>query len=181
MLNEALLNQIGVPGEHIQAIMDGHAATVNGIREEIELYKTEAEDLRNASAKLQAAEEKIEAIKGIDWKACFEEVQADFEAYKSERTAQSLEQKREDAYRDLVQNIVTSLSLPAKVGGLLLKPHVKGRYDLTLNAMGELKHAEAIEREIRLEWSEYGKKQEAITEKSSALQRIREGKKNGTL
>lgn len=163
MLNETLLNQIGVPEEHIQAILDGHNATVNGIREEIELYKTEAEDLRNTSAKLQAAEKELEAIKDTDWKAKHDALKAEFDAVKESDLKQKL-------YKELAEEV----GLPYRYSEKICKKHYTDK--LELDKKGGLKDRESLARELEETWAEVIKpksKPEKVRNHSAALDRIR--------
>lgn len=106
-LTRSMLKGMGLTGEQIDTIIDAHAETVEGLKEERDSYKANGEKLKEAEKKLKDAEKEIEALKsaGDDgWKEKHDAVKAEFDAYKNDVESKEERTAKEKAYRDILKD-----------------------------------------------------------------------------
>lgn len=96
-LTRAMLKGMGLNDEQISAIIDAHTETTNGLKEERDKYRADAEKLPNIQKELDEMKKD-----GGDWQKKFEDEHKAFDDYKkgveSERTMTNLR----NAYKKLL-------------------------------------------------------------------------------
>jgi len=142
-LTRTLLKGLGLTEEQIGTIIDAHAETVNGLKEQVDRFKKDAEALPGVQAELEKAKE--DAKKSGD----AAKIQKAFDEYKAEVQAKEAKAAKETALRKI-----------AKDAGLteagIAKAVKYADYDgLELDEKGELKDAKGIIKSLKEEWPEH--------------------------
>ena len=82
-LTRKLLKGMGLTDEQVDTIIEAHTETTEGLKEQVNTYKTDA-------AKVPGLEKKIRDMEtegGEDWKAKYEKEHSDFDAYRNDMAA----------------------------------------------------------------------------------------------
>ena len=152
-----ILSKAGVSVENtdaaVEAIMNGHLASVNALREERDEFKANAEKLPDLQKELDKAKQTIaenEEAEGKDkWKVKYDAIKEEYDNYKSGVDAEKSKQKKSDAYRDLLKEAgVFEKRIPAVL-------RVTDLDKLELDDEGKLKDVESLKNTIKEEWSEF--------------------------
>ena len=79
-----ILSAAGVDSEHmgeaVEKIIDGHVASVNALREEIDTLKADAGKLADVQKELDTAKAELSKSKDDKWEVKYKAVKEDFEA-----------------------------------------------------------------------------------------------------
>lgn len=153
MLTRKMLSAMGIEGEKIDEIINAHAETVNGLKEEIDKYKAD-------SGRLKTVEEELETLKKsgekspykVKYEALVEErdaLQKQFDDYKSSVAEKETLRKKKSAYRDLLKE--TGIS-EKRIDAVL---RVSDFESLELGEDGKFTNAEKLAEDIRTEWGDF--------------------------
>ena len=160
-LDMELLQGLGVPDEHIETILSGHLDTVNGLKESIATHKQEAEKYNELVAERDRLLAERESMP--DYKAAYESLTAEFEAFKASDRKQTL-------YRELAEEV----GVPFRHIEAVCRKHITDKLDLDKD--GNLKNREHLARELELEWdidTTGRRKMQQDSTRSAALDKIR--------
>lgn len=146
-----ILSTAGVDGDHmdaaVQAIIDGHTATVDSLKEERDGYKKDAAELPNLQKELQELKKTND---GSDsYKEKYDALQKEFDDYKSAQTEKEMTEQKRTAYSDLLKES----GVDAKRINTILK--VADFDGMELNKDGKLKDAEKLKDSIKSEWADF--------------------------
>ena len=142
-LTRKLLSALGIEADKIEQIIDAHTETVDGLKKQIEQYKSDAEKLPEVQAALDRAKEA--AKDGGD----YDKLKKEFDDYKAEVEGKAtLEAKK------------AALSKIAKDAGLSEAGIAKAlKYSdlskIELDEKGEAKDSKALLKGLKEEWPEY--------------------------
>lgn len=135
-LTRKLLKGMGLTDEQVDTIIEAHGDTVDGLKEDIQRYKTDAEKLPGVQKEL----DDLKKDNGNDFKARYEKERQDFQAYKdgiAKKEAAAAKEKAARAYFE-------SKGIPAKSMGLVIRG-AKGEIE-SLELDGEkIKDASALD------------------------------------
>lgn len=135
-LTRKLLKGMGLTDEQVDTIIESHGDTVDGLKEDIQRYKADAEKLPGVQKEL----DDLKKDNGDDFKARYEKEQQDFQAYKdgiAKKEAAAAKEKAARAYFE-------SKGIPAKSMGLVIRG-AKGEIE-SLELDGEkIKDASALD------------------------------------
>ena len=162
-ISREFLEGIGVSEEHIQTIIDGHNATVEGIQAEIDELKAQNEEAERLKRVIAELETEINQSQGSDWKAKHDALKAEFDAV-----------KESDLKQKLYKELAAEVGLPYRYSEKICKKHYTDK--LELDEKGGLKDRESLARELKETWAEVIKpesRQEKVRNHSAALDRIR--------
>ena len=113
-LTRKLLKGMGLTDEQIDTIIEAHTDTVNGLKDQIATYKSDAE-------KLPGVQKELDGLKkeGADggYKAKYEKEHKDFQAYKDGITAKETAAAKEKAARAYFQG----KGIPAESMALVIR------------------------------------------------------------
>lgn len=115
-LTRKLLKGMGLTDEQVETIIEAHTDTVNGLKDDINRYKTDAEKLTGVQKELDDLK-----AKGDDgWKDKHDKVKKEYDEYKTAQTAKETRAAKEKAVRAYYEskNITgTSLDIAMKASG----------------------------------------------------------------
>lgn len=144
-----ILSTAGVDGDHmdaaVQAIIDGHTATVDSLKEERDNYKKDADELPGVKSELEALKAKS---KGDDpYKEKYEKEHSDFEAFKSAQAEKETAGKKKEAYKALLkENKVSDDWIDTILEATNLK-------DAELDKDGKFENADKLSDTIKSKWA----------------------------
>lgn len=100
-LTRKALTAMGIEADKIDQIVEMHAETVNGLKEQ-------AEDLREQAGQVPALQKKIEELEAAqpteDWEQKYGDLNAQFDAYKAQVEADRANAEKERLYRELLRD-----------------------------------------------------------------------------
>ena len=135
-LTRKLLKGMGLTDEQVDTIIEAHGDTVDGLKNDIQRYKADAEKLPGVQKEL----DDLKKDNGNDFKARYEKERQDFQAYKdgiAKKEAAAAKEKAARAYFE-------SKGIPAKSMGLVIRG-AKGEIE-SLELDGEkIKDASALD------------------------------------
>ena len=73
---------------------------MDGLKADIEKYRTDAEKLPGVQKELETAQAGLEAGKKDSWKVKYDAIKEEFEGYKSKQTKKETRAAKESAYRN---------------------------------------------------------------------------------
>ena len=143
-LTRKLLKGMGLTDEQVDTIIEAHAETVDGLKDQVKTYKAEADKVPGLEKKVEEAE----AGDGKDWKAKYEKEHSDFEAYKSDAVAKETAAANERLFRAEL----TALGITGKRADQIVKATDVGAFEVKDGAYAD---AAKVQQSIRDEWSEF--------------------------
>jgi len=96
-LTRKFLAALGIESDKVDEIINAHAETVNGLKEEAENYKADAE-------KLATVQKELETLKKSTAGKDYDKLAKEFEDYKAEIAAKETRAAKEKAYRDALKD-----------------------------------------------------------------------------
>ena len=142
-LTRKLLASLGIEDAKIESIIDAHTETVDGLKQQIAQYKTDAEKLPEVQRQLDEAKE---AVKKSGDAA---KIQADFDAYKAEVQAERTRAAKKSVLEKLAKDAGLS---PAGVAKAMKYSDLD---KIELDEKGEAKGGAEIIKSLREEWGGY--------------------------
>lgn len=130
-LTRAFLKSLGLEEDKVSAIIEAHSETVEGLKAEKEKIQKEMEEA------------------GTGWKKKFDDLTAEFDAYKTQQTEKETRSAKESAFTQLLKDAGVSEKRIASV----LKVSDIG--SLKLNKDGTLSGAEELTKTIKTEWADF--------------------------
>lgn len=143
-LSRALLKGMSLTDEQVQAIIDAHMETVNGLKDEANKYKEDAE-------KLPGVQKELDDLKksGGGWQKKYTDEHDAFEAYKKDIETKEILNKTKTAYRELLKG----QNVNEKHLDAVLK--VTDFSNMKLKEDGTLEGADKLTESIKKEWSDF--------------------------
>ena len=148
-LTRKMLKAMGIEDEKIDQIIDAHTETVDGLKADIEKYRTDAEKLPGVQKELETAQAGLEAGKKDSWKVKYDAIKEEFEGYNSEQTKKETRAAKESAYR----NLLKATGINEKRIESVLK--VSDVDSLELDDKGAIKDAAKLTDSIKTEWADF--------------------------
>lgn len=162
-----ILSKAGVEAENmdaaVESIMNGHIASIDALREERDGYKADAEKLPDVQKELDKMKKSAESED--DYKAKYENLQKEFDAYKSDQTAKAEKEAKDKAYRAMLKEI----GISEKRLDSIMK--VTDLSDIKLDKDGAIEGVDALKESTKTEWADFittGGQQGANTPKPPA-------------
>ena len=142
-LTRKLLSALGIEADKIDQIIDAHTETVDGLKQQIAQYKSDAEKLPEVQAALDKAKET--AKNGGD----YEKLKKEFDDYK----ADVAEKETLAAKKSALSRIARDAGLTEAGVAKALKYSDFGKIEL--DEKGDAKDAAALIKSLKEEWPEY--------------------------
>lgn len=152
-LSRKMLSAMGIEAEKIDQIIEAHAETVNGLKEEINKQKEMAD-------KLPDIQKELEDLKKLHEGKDYDQLQKDFEAYKTEKQKEFDDYKADVERRDAQAAKEKAFRDALKDANLSDKGVEKAIKYADWNAIevgedGTLKDAKTVVKNVREEWAEF--------------------------
>jgi len=144
-ITRKMLKAMGIEDEKIEQIIEAHTETVDGLKEERDKYKADAD-------KLQAVQTELDSLKantGDDWKGKYDTLKKTFDDFKTETANREKIEKVKNAYADLLKKA----NVDSKRIDAILK--ITDLSDKKLGDDGKLADADKILESIKSEWSAF--------------------------
>ena len=136
-LTRKMLKGMGISEEQADTIIEAHAETVDGLKDQLKAAQGKADQLDGVQKELDA----LKAKNGDDWKGKYDKERAAFEAYKSEQTAKEMKAAKEAAARAYFEGKnITGGNLSIAMRGA--KDEING---LELDSDGKIKDPAALD------------------------------------
>ena len=144
-LTRKMLKAMGIEEEKIDQIIEAHSETVDSLKADRDIYKEDAEKLKDVQKELDDLK-----AKGDDgWKDKYEKLKGEHEQYKSDVLAKETRAAKEAAYRAILKD--------ANLSEKGIEKAIKyAEWDkIELDEDGKLKGANDHIKAVREEWAEY--------------------------
>lgn len=155
-LTRKMLSTMGIDSDKIDEIIDAHTATVNGLKEEIDKYKADANRLQSVEKELEDARSAMangdKSPYKVKYDAIVEErdkLQKEFDDYKNSVNAKEVLTKKKDAYKQLLRDVGVS---EKRIDAIM---RVSNFDTLEFDKDDNLKDVETIKDGIKSEWSDF--------------------------
>lgn len=145
-LTRSMLKAMSIEDEKIDQIIEQHVQTVSEIKEERDKFKAEADELTAAKQRIAELEQ---ADTGEDLQAKYEELEQEFNTYKTSVENEKARSQREGLYRDLLKDSGVD---EKRINSILKVTDIDG---LEINKDGSLKNVESLKSHIAEEWADF--------------------------
>lgn len=137
------LKGMGLTDEQVEAVIEDHLETVNGLQAQIDTYKADAE-------KLPGVQKELDELKAADggYKAKYEKEHSDFDQYKKDVAAKETAATTERLFRAEL----TALGITGKRADAIIRAT-----DLSTIKVkdGALEDAKSVQKSIKDDWAEF--------------------------
>lgn len=144
-LTRKMLKAMGVEEEKIDQIIEAHTETVDGLKNEAEKFRADAESL----PKVQKELDELKAKGDDGYKKKYEDEHAAFEKYKGEQAAKETKSAKSAAYRELLKSAGVS---EKRIDSILKVSDIDA---VELAEDGKVKDAEKLTETIKTEWADF--------------------------
>lgn len=146
-----ILSKAGVPAENadaaIAAIMDGHLASVNALREERDTYKADAEKLPGVQKEL----DELKSDRSSSYKTMYEKEHKEFEDFKAQQIAKETKANKTSAFRALLKEA----GISDKRIDAVVRASAPDIDSLELDKDGKIKGAEDLTKTVKENWADF--------------------------
>lgn len=143
-LTRKLLKGMGLTDEQIDTVIEAHAETVDGLKEDVSKYKADAGKLATVQKEL----DDLKAAGDGGYKEKYEKEKKAFEDFKNEQTAKETKVAKETAYRELLKAAgVNEKRIPA-----ILKVTDLNSVEIEGD---KVKDAEKFTESIKADWADF--------------------------
>lgn len=158
-LTRKFLSALGIEADKIDEIITAHSETVDGLKEEVNKYKSNAEAYNSVKSELD--ELKKTANKDDSYKVKYESIKAEFDEYKKDIENKATAEKKSTAYKTLLVKAGVNEKLIDKIMA------VTKLDDIILDGE-DIKDADKVTDSIKEEWADFivKTKQEGETTKT---------------
>ncbi len=143
-LTRKFLKGMGLNDEVVDSIIESHAETVDGLKEEINKYKGDAEKLPEVQREL----DNLKAAGDGGYKKKYEDEKKAFEDYKTAQTAKETKQAKEKAYAEFLKSVgVSEKRIPS-----IIKVTDLNAVELEGD---KVKDADKLTESVKTEWADF--------------------------
>ncbi len=150
-LTRKALATMGIEADKIDQIIEMHTDTVNGLKDDIAKYKTDAEKLSDVQKERDDLKAELAKNGEEDWKSKYDKVQKDFDDYKKADKAKAETAKKTEAYKSLLLDAGVS----AKHIDQILKVSADEISKIGFDEDGKVKDADSIKESIQKGWDSF--------------------------
>lgn len=155
-LSRKFLTAMGIEAEKIDEIISAHAETVEGLkderdtaRKEAEKYKAPAEKLSTVEKELNELKEKVKEGAKDPFEPKYNELKEEFDKFKESIEAKEITAKKKNAYKALLKDA----GISEKRIDTILK--VTDISSIELTEDGQIKDAEEKTKAVKSEWADF--------------------------
>ncbi len=145
------LSAMGIEAEKVDEIINAHIEVVDGLKEERDNFKKDAEKLADVQKQLDKANDKLakngegETVAKED----YDKLKKEYDDYKADITAKNTRTEKENAFRELLKSVGVS----EKRFNAIIK--VSDIDSLELDKDGKIKDAEKHTENVKSEWADF--------------------------
>ena len=145
------LSALGIEADKVDEIINAHIEVVDGLKEERDGFKADAEKLADVQKKLDKANEKLakqgegETVSKED----FDNLQKEYDDYKADITAKETKRTKEHAVREFYKGVGVSEKRLESV------MRVTNLDDFELDKDGKIKDADKHTEKAKTEWADF--------------------------
>ena len=149
-LTRKFLSALGIEEDKVDEIIQAHTDTVNGLKEEIEKYKADAEKMRGVEKELNGLKKTAEESDGKNpYKVKYEALKEEYAEYKKGVTAKETKAQKDAAYKALLKEAGIS---EKRIDSVLKVSDVES---LAFDEEGKVKNHDDLIKTIKTEWSDF--------------------------
>lgn len=148
-LTRKFLSALGIEEDKVDQIIIAHTETVDGLKEQRDSYKADAEKLPAVQKELDGMKAAAEKNGKDTYKVKYEALKEDFEAYKKEQADKETHAQKESAYKAL---LAESGVAEKRIAAVLKVSDVDA---IEFDEDGKIKDAGALKKSIKDEWSDF--------------------------
>lgn len=145
------LSALGIEADKVDEIINAHIEVVDGLKEERDGFKADAEKLADVQKKLDKANERL-AKQGEGetvLKEDFDKLQKEYDDYKADITAKETKRTKEHAVREFYKGVGVS---EKRIDAVM---RVTNLDDFELDKDGKIKDAEKHTENAKAEWADF--------------------------
>ena len=145
------LSAMGIEADKVDEIINAHIEVVDGLKEERDNFKKDAEKLADVEKELTKAKEKLakngegETVAKED----YDKLKKEYDDYKADITAKNTRTEKENAFRELLKSVGVS---EKRFNAIIKVSDIDG---LELDKDGKIKNAEKHTETIKSEWADF--------------------------
>lgn len=146
-ITRRFLSALGIEADKIDEIITAHLETVNELKEARDKYKVDADKLPGVQKQLEAAQSS--ASDEDSYKTKYENLQAEFDAYKQNAETEKANAEKKSQYRDLLREC----GIPEKRLDAVLR--LVDLDKVAVDADGKIDGVEDVKKAIKADWADY--------------------------
>lgn len=145
------LSAMGIEADKVDEIINAHIEVVDGLKEERDNFKKDAEKLADVEKELTKAKEKLakngdgETVSKED----YDKLKQEYDDYKADITAKNTRTEKENAFRELLKSVGVS---EKRFNAIIKVSDIDG---LELDKDGKIKDAEKHTENVKSEWADF--------------------------
>ena len=153
-LSRKFLSALGIEADKIDEIIDAHASTVNGLKEERDKFKADAEKYADTSKALEEAKNELEKLREnsgekSSYKVKYDALKEEFEEFKANIAAENTKASKTKAYKELLKEIGISEKRIDAV------TRIADLDKIELDKDGKIKKADDLKEALKEEWGDF--------------------------
>lgn len=149
------LSALGIEDDKVDEIIQAHTEVTNGLKEERDKYRTEAEQYKDKAGKLQEVQKELDDLKSgnetNEYEVKYNQLQEEFEAYKSDVEKKETTAKKKEAYR----NLLKEAGVNEKRIDTIIKASPSAIEEIEFDDQGNVKGAGELKTKISEEWADF--------------------------
>lgn len=145
------LSALGIESDKVDEIIEAHIGVVDGLKEERDNYKKDAEKLAEVQKELNKANEKL-AKKGEGetvTKEDYDSLKKEYDDYKADIEAKNTRTEKENAFRELLKSVGVS---EKRLNAIIKVSDIDG---IELDKDGKIKDADKRTETVKTEWADF--------------------------
>ncbi len=145
------LSAMGIEADKVDEIINAHIEVVDGLKEERDNYKKDADKLADVQKQLDKANDKLakngegETVSKED----YDKLKKEYDDYKNDITAKNTRTEKENAFRELLKSVGVS---EKRLNAIIKVSDIDG---LELDKDGKIKNAEKHTENVKNEWADF--------------------------
>ena len=142
---------MGIEADKVDEIINAHIEVVDGLKEERDNFKKDAEKLADVQKQLDKANDKLakngegETVAKED----YDKLKQEYDDYKADITAKNTRTEKENAFRELLKSVGVS---EKRFNAIIKVSDIDG---LELDKDGKIKDAEKHTENVKSEWADF--------------------------
>lgn len=151
-LTRKFLSAMGIEEDKVDEIIQAHTDTVNGLKEQRDALKADAEKLPEVQKELDELKKQAEKNDGEDpYEEKYNELKDEFEKFKADVREKELTASKKDAYKTLLKEAGVS----DKRIDSVLKVSSEAINKIDFDEDGKVKKADELKKSIAEEWKDF--------------------------